>query len=103
MNDLLLKIKESLFVSEKDNKIVKYIIVNNMDFIEHIEPRFKKFTVNEIKPVFYLNTQASLYGVPLLRSINLKRGEFIKCYNDNPYYEPIFTNYKLKGFKINKD
>ena len=96
MEDFLLKIKEALFEAEKENKIVKYIIINNIDFIEYIEPRFKEFTVNETKPLFYLNTQISLYGVPLLRSINLKRGEFIKYYDDNPYDHPVFVKRNIK-------
>jgi len=104
MEDLLLKIKESLFESEKDNKIVNYIIVNNMDFIEHIEPMFKYNIVNETTPTSFTNAPIMIYGIPILRSVHIKRGEFAKCHDENPYdsYHK-FTNHKLTGFKINKD
>lgn len=51
---------------------------------------------------FYSNGRNLFYGASLNRGIELSRGEFVLCLNDDVYLDKEFINEALKGFFIDE-
>ena len=102
MSEYLNQLRAYLLTLEENNNPIFCIFVNNLDFAEHLVPKFNNSAVVNEGPLQH-NTSSYdigthyMYGVRIIPSINVSRG-YIECKED--IFSAPFTKNKLTGFKL---